>query len=97
MSFTVTPTTVDAGVLARGNSVDLEVAFAGVDEDVSGTGTVTIGLGSTRVEVAVHAVAENPDPVVVGIEVPASLEEQGVTVTVPRIDFAGATIRVSRA
>lgn len=97
MAFTVTPTTVDAGILESGQSVDLPVVFDGVPPDVTGGGTVTFALDGTTIDVAVSATADNPDPVVTSIVVPQSLQDQGVSVTVPQIDAAGATIRVARA
>ncbi|MDX1409731.1 MAG: hypothetical protein R3330_16395 [Saprospiraceae bacterium] len=97
MSFGVTPTQVDAGTLASGDSIDIPVTFTDVPPDVSGTGTVVIELGSVSVNVGVLAVADNPEPVVSSIDLDPALVAQGVSVTVPSIDTTGAVIRIARA
>ena len=97
MTFQISPLSVDAGLLAPGDVVDIPITFTDVPADVSGSGTVQIALGAITVDVSVIAVADNPIPVVTSISVEPTLVTQGVTVTVPQIDETGATIRISRA
>ena len=97
MAFQISPTSVDAGSLTPGDTVDIPITFTDVPADVSGTGTVQIALGAITVNVGIIAVADNPIPTVTSITVDQSLTDQGVTVTVPQLDDTGAIIRISRA